>query len=73
MRVIKQKDELRRIQKELTPKLVKQVYKLLEKKRPEKIVILIECFIGLLRNSSEVESADVELYLKNHEAFINKL
>ena len=60
-RVRKQRDELRRIQKELNPKLLKQVYSLLENKRPEKVVTLMESFIGLLRNSGEVQPGDVEV------------
>lgn len=59
--VKKQKDELRRIQKEINPKLVKKLYKLLEKKTPEKITTMLEALVGLLRNSENCSPKDVEV------------
>lgn len=50
MLVKKQVEECRNIQKAITPKLVKNLYKLLEKKTPEKIKTMVEAFIGLLRD-----------------------
>ena len=49
--VKRQKDELKKITKEITPKLVKQLFSLLEKKTPEKICRMLEAFVGLIRNS----------------------
>ena len=54
-------DELRRIQKELTPKMVKQLYKLLSKKSPTKIALMTEALVGLLRNSENCTNDDVEV------------
>jgi hypothetical protein len=71
--VKKQKDELKRIQKEITPKLVKQLYQLLEKKSPEKICRMLEAFIGLIRNSESANNKDVEVYIEKHEALIYKM
>jgi hypothetical protein len=59
--VKKQKDELRRIQKEITPKLVKQLYAVLEKRSPEKICTMLEALVGLLRNTEVGTNQDVEV------------
>jgi len=71
--VKKQRDELRGIQKKITPKLSKQLYKLLENKTPDKITILMESLVGLLRNVKDVSNNDVELYLRKHESLMYKL
>lgn len=67
------KDELRKVQKEITPELVKSLYQLLEKKSPAKIVEMIEAVIGMLRNTETVNSSDVEMYLKKQEGLIYKM
>lgn len=82
--VKKQKDELRKIQKEINPKLVKKLYKLLEKKSPEKITTMLEALVGLLRNSEMSSNKDVEvcillvlraiqMYLKKQEGLLYKM
>jgi len=48
---------------------VKKLYGLLEKKCPEKIVTLMEAFIGLLRNAEKVNSSDVEVSCDNLNIF----
>lgn len=67
----KQKDELRRIQKLITPKLLKSLFNILEKKSPEKLVQMIEAFIGLLRNTDKVSPGDVEVNLINAHNLIS--
>ena len=49
------------------------MYKLLEHKTPEKITIMIEAVVGMLRNVRETNAQDVELYLKKYESFMYKL
>ena len=71
--VKKQKDELRNIQKVITPELVKKLYDLLENKNAKKIVEMVEALVGLLRNSENVTSYDVQIYLKKHEGLMYKM
>ena len=71
--VKKQKDELRNIQKEITPKLVKELYSFLETKNIPKVTTMIECLIGLLRNSEESRASDVKVYLQKYEGLIYKM
>lgn len=71
--VKRQKDELKRISKEITPKLVKQLFNLFEKKSPEKICRMMEAFIGLIRNSEACNNKDVELYLMKYESLNFKM
>jgi len=59
--VKKLKQEVARITKEITPKLVKNVYTLLEKKSPEKIVQMLEAVIGILRDRVACSNVDVEV------------
>eukprot|EP00347_Sterkiella_histriomuscorum_P004679 403359521 len=71
--VKRQKDELKRIQREVTPKLVKQLYNMLEKKTPEKVCRMLEAFVGLIRNSESSNNQDVEVYLEKHEGLLYKM
>lgn len=64
MLVKKQKDELRRLQREITPKLVASLYSLLEKKNIPRIATMVETLVALLRNKEEATSVDVEAYLR---------
>lgn len=73
MLVKKQKEELRNIQRLITPELVKQLFTLLENKNIQKIVEMIEALIGLLRNSEHVSSSDVRCYLQKHEGLMYKM
>lgn len=50
---------------EITKKLVKSLYKYLEKHSDPIIVKLLETFVALLRNRKEAQREDVELYLRN--------
>lgn len=63
MLVKKQKEELRNIQRLITPELVKQLFTLLENKNIQKIVDMVEALVGLLRNNEHVTSSDVRCYL----------
>jgi len=63
MLVKKQKEELRNIQRLITPELVKQLFNLLENKHNQKIVEMVESLVGLLRNTEHVTSSDVRCYL----------
>jgi hypothetical protein len=58
-----QQNELRGIVRKITPSLVKNLYKLLEKKSPEKISLLVEALIGMLRNTRETSNIDVEVIM----------
>ena len=71
--VKKQKEELRNIQRMITPELVKQLYTLLENKNIPKIVDMVEALVGLLRNSQNVTSSDVRVYLQRHEGLLYKM
>jgi hypothetical protein len=71
--VKKQKEELRYIQRMITPELVKQLYTLLENKNIPKIVDMVEALVGLLRNSQNVTSSDVRVYLQKHEGLLYKM
>lgn len=73
MLVKKQKEELRNIQRMITPELVKQLFTLLENKNIVKIVEMIEALIGLLRNSENVTSNDVRCYVQKHEGLMYKM
>lgn len=73
MLVKKQKEELRQIQKQITPQLVADLYKFLEQKNVPKITQMIEALVGLLRNTEEVHSSDVKCYLAKHEGLIYKM
>jgi hypothetical protein len=64
---------LKRIAKEITPKLTKQLFQLLEKKTPEKICRMLEAFIGLIRNSESANNKDVELYIAKYESLVYKM
>jgi hypothetical protein len=57
----------------ITPELVKKLYDLLENKNAKKIVEMIEALVGLLRNSENVTSYDVQIYLKKHEGLMYKM
>jgi hypothetical protein len=59
--VKKQIEELKRIQREITPKLIKQLYSLLERKSPPKITQMVESLAGLLKNTEEPTNEDVEV------------
>ena len=61
--VKKQKEELRKIPKEINPKLIKNLCSILNKKSPPKIVQMLEALVGLLKNSETTTSEDVEVYL----------
>ena len=61
--VKKQKEELRKIPKEINPKLIKNLCNILNKKSPPKIVQMLEALVGLLKNSETTTSEDVEVYL----------
>lgn len=52
---------MRGILKKMTPKLTKKLYKLLSSKSPEKIVLLMEALVGMLRNVKECSQTDVEV------------
>lgn len=68
-----QKDELRALQREITPKLVAALYSLLEKKNIPRIATMAETLVALLRNKEEAKSADVELFLRKQEGLIYKM
>jgi hypothetical protein len=57
----------------ITPELVKKLYDLLENKNAKKIVEMVEALVGLLRNSENVTSYDVQIYLKKHEGLMYKM
>jgi hypothetical protein len=71
--VKKQKDELRNIQKLLTPDLVTLLYKKLESLNVIPLATMIETLIAILRNSKSATANDVQLYLKKHENLIYKM
>lgn len=71
--VKKQKEELRNIQRLITPELVKQLYTLLENKNIPKIVTMVEALVGLLRSSEYCKSSDVQCYLQKHEGLMYKM
>lgn len=57
----------------ITPELVKKLYSLLETKNIKKIGDMIEALIGLLRNTENCSSSDVQIYLKKYEGLIYKM
>jgi hypothetical protein len=65
--------ELRKIQSEITPKLVKDTCKHLENKDTEPLVRCLEALVGTLRNTEKCSNIDVELYLKTHEGLTFKM
>lgn len=71
--VKKQKDELRNIQKVITPELVKKLYELLENRNVKKIGDMVEALVGLLRNQENASSYDVQVYLKKYEGLLYKM
>ena len=50
----------------ITPELVKKLYSLLETKNIKKVADMIEALIGLLRNTENCSSSDVQIYLKKY-------
>lgn len=71
--VKKQKDELRNIQKLLTPELVTKLYKRLESTNVIPLATMIETLIAILRGQKSATANDVQLYLKKHENMIYKM
>ena len=57
----------------ITPELVKKLYSLLETKNIKKVADMIEALIGLLRNTENCSSSDVQIYLKKYEGLIYKM
>jgi hypothetical protein len=54
------RDELARIQKEITPKLIKKLHRHIERKNQEKNRAMAECFVGVLKGSSSVTREDID-------------
>lgn len=69
----KQRDELRQLQKVITPKLVKELYSVLETKNIPNLNRMIEAMVGLLRNSKTVSPSDVRIYLQKYEGLMFKM
>jgi small-conductance mechanosensitive channel len=69
----KQQDQLRQIRKEITPKLVKELYSFLETFNHPKINVMTETLVSLLRNQEESKSGDVKVYLMKYEGLIYKM
>ncbi|CDW76447.1 UNKNOWN [Stylonychia lemnae] len=69
----KQRDELKKIQKRITPKLCKQLFSYLEKNTHDKVCRMMEALVGMLRNTENCNSKDVELYLSKQEGLVYKM
>lgn len=67
------KTELNKIAAEITPEVLKELNKLLDGQKPEKLIALLECFVALLRNREKADHIDVKLYLSDHEKLEYKL
>ena len=50
-----------------------ELYKFLEKKNQPTIVAMIESLIGLIRNTENVSSTDVKLYLAKYDGLVYKM
>lgn len=59
--VKKQKDEVYRCKKEITSKMCKELSKLYEKKATAKINIMVEAFVGLVKNEESVTAEDIKV------------
>ena len=58
------------IKKEITPEVVKKVYKYLEKNKNEAVIYIFEALVGLMRGNRRADARSVELYTKKHEGFM---
>ena len=58
--------EMKMAQKEITPKLVKRIYKYLKVHSDHVIVTLLESFVACLRNKERATPDDVEIYFRTH-------
>lgn len=47
--------------KQINKKLIKNLYSLLDKKNPEKVTLMMEALVGMLRNQRDSNSVDVEV------------
>lgn len=69
----KKEVEQQNAKREITKKLVKQVYKFLEKDSDSIIIRLMEAFVAMLRNRPTASREDVELYLRKHEGLLTAM
>lgn len=67
------RSEVKKIQNEISKKLVKSVYVHLEKKQTDPLVRILEAMVGCLRNRDQADEVDVELYLRKHEQLMHKM
>ncbi len=67
------RSEVKKIQNEISKKLVKSVYAHLEKKQTGPVVRVLEALVGCLRNRDSADEVDVELYLRKQEQLIHKM
>lgn len=65
--------EQQNAKREITKKLVKQVYKFLEKDSDSIIIRLMEAFVAMLRNRPTASREDVELYLRKHDGLMTAM
>lgn len=65
--------EQQNAKKEITKKLIKGIYKFLEKDSDPIIVKLMENFVAMLRNKPSASKEDVELYIRKYEGLVTAL
>lgn len=65
--VRKQKEECRKIQKEITPKLVKQLYnEFRHKKAVQKVETMTNAFISALLNKEHADDEDIHVIISEN-------
>lgn len=57
----------------VTPKMIKNLNKILQNDSPATLVECLENFLSLLRNKANTTNADVELFMKDHNKLVIKM
>ena len=52
---------MKKVLKEITPKMVESLFEILETRSPPKLVEMVESLVGILRNRKQASNYDVEV------------